>query len=280
MLKQNQGVALIEALISVLVVSFGVVSLVKFQADLHGSQNTSVHRTEAQALAQAVVNKVAGSTSPATYGNGTDSPAGKSTTYQRSWTISTSLLGDTLVVSQVSWLDNKGQSDKVVLSSVVAKDAGLNEGKLLASAGALGSAGTGTGTGTGSNASPPWTVITVITPPPPPEGPPPNPPIVTLPPDTTVTTFIISGVITLANSVKIGDVEVFSIRGTEVIPCNMATGSVPYGYSCKVPSGWTGRIDLEAARGHGKKDFQEAPDFRDYSAVSVNLTAQNFSVTK
>lgn len=268
MLKQNQGVALIEALISVLIVSFGVVSLVKFQTDLHGSQAISAHRAEAQGLAQSVVNKVAGSISPATYGNGADSPAGKSTTYQRSWTVTASPLGDTLVVSQVSWLDNKGESDKVVLSGVVAKDVGLNEGKLLASAGALGSAGTGTGIGTGSNASPPWTVAPSSSPST--EDPTPITPVVVVTPDTTVTTRTISGNIHVTGKARI---EGVSVTRTSGVFCVLT--AVP-GYTCTVPKSWSGRINLDPAPGGGK----ETPDYRDYSAGTANLTEQNYTIDK
>lgn len=271
MSNRNKGFALLETLISVLIVSFGVLALFKFQANLHNGQRVSTYRTEALVLAQAVINQVAGSAVPADYGSGTDQIPGKSATYTRTWAVTTGALEETLILSQTTWTDATGVTDKVVLNSIVAKDVALNQGKLLASLTPIPPGAT-----SASTAVAPWTKATSVgtTPVVPPVV---VPPVVVIPTDTVppiVTppaTLTISGAISFANNnYSIGAVTISATNGGA---CTKASLSIPYGYSCVVPFNWTGQVNANVGGGG-----QASPGFRAYTNIAVSYSGQSFSV--
>lgn len=238
---KNTGFAILEVLISVLIVSFGVLALAKFQANLHANQDTATHRTQAQGLGMEVVNKVAAQEDPSAYPAGTDSVTAKSTQYTRDWTVQPDVMGSTLVEVKVSWTNSRGQNDFVQLATLVAKDTLTEQAKLVASP-------TPPMTGTPADQpkkAPPWFVDTSSTPTTPPTTPPTTTPPVE--PPTTVpppeVKYTISGVFEVDKNVDI-DKTSWTVSASGASCTNTKES-----YSCTVSSGWSGSVTTKVTGG-------------------------------
>jgi len=133
----QRGVSLIEAIVALGVMAFGMLAIVGVQATLRGNADVSKQRTEATRLAQqgleaarSFIGLAADSTNGAVVeydeilvGTST-SPAiqGLNATYTRTLTVPNAQLYNNLktVTSKVSWLDRAGTPQEVSLNSTIA----------------------------------------------------------------------------------------------------------------------------------------------------------------
>ena len=141
------GFSILEALVTLVVVSAGLLGLAGLQSTLTREADASRHRGEATRLAQERIESIRSFHQIATVSDPTASPAitpswsgfgwadlvgnlpktdtidsGTNVTYTRTWD-SESLKSDTMRTVQVtvSWVDRSGESQSVILSSVIAK---------------------------------------------------------------------------------------------------------------------------------------------------------------
>lgn len=129
MLKQT-GQTLVEVLVTVLIIAFGVIALVRFQNYLSYENSLTQQRADATTIAQSrietlrdyqVLNDTTGYTSYESIASGTASVTGTSTTYTVTWTVTTNTDPDYKDVSVVvSWTDRYGSSQSVTLTSRIA----------------------------------------------------------------------------------------------------------------------------------------------------------------
>lgn len=141
------GFSILEALVTLVVVSAGLLGLAGLQSTLTREADASRHRGEATRLAQERIESIRSFHQIATVSDPTASPAltpswssfgwadlmgklpktdtidsGTNVTYTRTWD-SESLKSDTMRTVQVtvSWVDRSGESQSVILNSVIAK---------------------------------------------------------------------------------------------------------------------------------------------------------------
>lgn len=261
--RLQAGASLIEALIAVVLVSFGVLGLVRLQGTIHANSVTSKARTQAQLLAREVLDTMAGSEDPAAFGDGEDLVPGSFASYSRHWSVRANEVGDATGTVTVRWADSRGQGDYVVLSSVLSKGAAVSEGKLLAASGLL----AGSGSSEDSAVPPPWTVSSGSNPPATPTpspGPVPGPD----PTSAQVTAHQISGAVVVTGKADIQHVTVTADNGGT---CTLAGSS----YTCSVPNAWSGAIAVTSVAHQ-----QVSPGPRAYSNVTADIGGQNYIVSK
>ena len=141
--RTTRGVSLIESIIALLVVGFGLASIAGFQLSLSRNADVARQRSEATRLAQEKieawrafeqVESESGKAAYADLASGADSPAVSSNTaYTRSWTITPS---DTdlhrLVTVSVNWTDRTGDTalNTVSVQSIVSRSDPADIGSL------------------------------------------------------------------------------------------------------------------------------------------------------
>lgn len=147
----QQGAALIAAIISVVIFGFGIVSLTKFQNNLFENNTDAKHRVEAmqfgqekieQLRAYEVLNTEVGKMAFQDIATGTDSKTVISTTYNRSWTVTDSADGSYKSVDVVvAWAALNGVSKTVNINGKISKvdpaDSGLLISSVPSSAGSI-----------------------------------------------------------------------------------------------------------------------------------------------
>ena len=134
--KHQNGFALIEALVAMLVVSFGMLAVAGFQTNLSLSSDVAKQRTEATRLAQQKMEQLRTFDSLASYANSMVNSTSTSqetiitnTTFVRSWNIAPVSSPDTgrAALVTVDWRDRANNSQQVQLfSHVSATDPALN----------------------------------------------------------------------------------------------------------------------------------------------------------
>jgi Tfp pilus assembly protein PilV len=129
-MKKQWGQGLIETVISLLIISGGVVALIQFQHNLAYGNTLSQQQAEATILATSqieafrnfgVINNTAGYTSYQSIASGTSTSTGSNTTYNLSWTVTTSSTTPTYktVDITVTWNDINGGSQNIRLTSII-----------------------------------------------------------------------------------------------------------------------------------------------------------------
>lgn len=126
---RQRGFTLIEALISLLVMSFGMLALSGMQISLSRNADVAKQRTEATRLAETRIEEMrsfTGISTGAVNWNGLDAMVNTTTTTNTTYTVASSMSGvdaDALraVRVRVSWLDRTGASQEVILSSVISQ---------------------------------------------------------------------------------------------------------------------------------------------------------------
>lgn len=255
-----RGMLLIEAMIAVLVVSFGVLGLAQLQSSIHANSAVSKARTQAQFLGRQVLDGMAVAQPPESYGNGSDTVPGAFAAYQRTWRVQANPVGDAAATVTVTWEDSRGRSDFIVLSSVLGKYNALGEARLLAARGGLpGGGGYGPN---GDTSNPPWTPVTIVNPTPDPT------PTPTPTPEPAPTSYRITGSIVITGR---ADIKAVTVGTTPATPCTLA-GSA---YSCQVPARFTGTVNVTSTAAQ-----TVTPGSRSYSNVSANISDQNYVVNK
>lgn len=139
--RPARGFTLVEALVALVVLAFGMIAIAGFQLSLSRHSDLAKQRTEATRLAQEKIEELrsfeqigaaAGKFAYADLATGTDTPATTSNTvYTRNWTLSGSAadLWRTLTVS-VSWTDRNNEANAIGLASVISRSDPADAGGL------------------------------------------------------------------------------------------------------------------------------------------------------
>lgn len=113
MRKQQAGLSLIESLISLIILSVGLLGVTKLQLSLNKATQVSRERVEAMALARNQIEQMrdTGSCSAGT--------VGPTTPYQGStaYTLNVACTTATLPVVTVTWVDSSGSSNNAVIQT-------------------------------------------------------------------------------------------------------------------------------------------------------------------
>ena len=125
----QRGFTLIEALISLVVMAFGMLALSGMQLSLSRNADVAKQRTEAMRLAQARIEEMRSFTGISTgtiNWNGLDSTANTTTVTNTTYTVASTMSGvntDTMrpVNVQVSWSDRTGAAQSVNIASVISQ---------------------------------------------------------------------------------------------------------------------------------------------------------------
>ena len=130
-MSRRRGFVLIEALVALLIIAFGVVAITQLQVlSLFGSSEAKA-RSEAMALSQVkleslrnLVEKSKFTGDPMTSSESPVSAAGQYASYSMTWTVTapTGGLEQRLLTLNTSWTDSKGVAQAIVLNSVIAWD--------------------------------------------------------------------------------------------------------------------------------------------------------------
>lgn len=141
--RPQHGFALLEALVAMLVLSFGMLSVAGFQTTLSLNSDVAKQRTEATRLAQQKIEQLRTFDTLTTYGTNmvsstvtpvTQETITTNTSFTRSWGITSANTVDTgrSVVVTVAWTDRAGKAQQVQLfSHVSATNPVLNGGLLF-----------------------------------------------------------------------------------------------------------------------------------------------------
>jgi Tfp pilus assembly protein PilV len=251
--SRQQGYSLLAALVSLALVSFGLLALVRYQSSLFASEAVARDRTEAQMLARQLIDRVYATGNPAAFGSGSDDVQGKSALFKRRWALATGAMGDTAVDVTVNWTDSRGGANDVRLSSVVYKNNPWNQGMLaLASDPAPAAPGATIFT----SAAPPSNRVQGST---------------VSSQDSASTaagaaatseTYHISGSLIGAGGAGV------TVSGTNDAVCTVNGGE----FDCAVPGAWSGTITVNS----GQSNVKVAPSAASYTNVTNDITSQHF----
>jgi hypothetical protein len=131
-IHRQQGASLIEALVAVLVVSFGVLGIARFQGALFSGQALAQQRTHAQLWAREKLDEIALRDEPAAFAEGEDARDTPGATLTRRWSVANGLAREARARVEVTWRDSRAQDHRVVLARVLAAEVATNEARLLA----------------------------------------------------------------------------------------------------------------------------------------------------
>jgi Tfp pilus assembly protein PilV len=140
--RRQSGFALMEAMIALLVMAFGILAISGMQVSLSRNADMAKQRTEAMRLAQRKIDEYRSFTSIAVAAGHTivwdTLPASASETVvtNASYTVATALAGATADAMrplrvQVSWIDRANQAQAITLSTVLAKNDPLDIGDIV-----------------------------------------------------------------------------------------------------------------------------------------------------
>jgi type IV pilus modification protein PilV len=138
---RQAGFTLIEALIAMLVLAFGLLAVAGLQTTLAHNSDVAKQRTEATRLAQAKIEELRGYQQlPAASGipayadivGSNDTPATTTnTSFTRAWTVTEdAALTQKILRINVDWVDRQGQPQSVLLSSVISRSDPADVGTL------------------------------------------------------------------------------------------------------------------------------------------------------
>lgn len=123
--RWDKGVALIEALVALLIVSLGMIALTQFSAVVVGTAGETKAKSFAIQLAQSKLEQLRNTDLPANFppADGTDTVTGINTTFTRQWTrtaASATPLSPNSFVVTVTWTNASNVSESISLSSNLA----------------------------------------------------------------------------------------------------------------------------------------------------------------
>lgn len=139
--RRARGFTLVEALVALVVLAFGMIAIAGFQLSLSRHSDLAKQRTEATRLAQEKLEELrsfeqigaaAGKFAYADLAGGTDTPATTSNTvYSRNWTLSGSAaeLWRAVTVG-ISWSDRNNETHTIGLASVISRSDPADAGGL------------------------------------------------------------------------------------------------------------------------------------------------------
>lgn len=285
-----RGFTLIEILVSLIILSGGLLAVAKFQVFVLQSGTDGKQRTEAVLLGQQKLEllrsfvQIAACSACTNYSaniaNGNDTVTGRNAVFTRAWTVTTSTNPAYKTVEmKVTWADMHGTTQTVVLNSRITNADPASSGNLVLLSGGYGPAPSGhenendhendhphsddsgahhDSTPTPSSASP-----TEIDSSPEHSAP---------------------GVVsrTILGSIQAGDgnpnMTQPTVTGSTGASCTLSyDGSNVAGYSCTVANGWTGTITANGGAGNGAAT---SPASYSFTAIASNQTGINFVVTR
>jgi Tfp pilus assembly protein PilV len=143
----TRGIALIESLIALLVLGFGLVALAGFQLGLSRHADVARQRSEATRLAQeklealrafSQLDSASGVPAYADIAAGADTPAlASNTAYARTWRVASDARdAQRTIAIDVGWSDRAGVAQRVTLQTIVARSDPLDAGSLIVPAAA------------------------------------------------------------------------------------------------------------------------------------------------
>ncbi len=293
----HNGFSMAEVLITLAIMSIGLVALAKFQGMVMQGGSLSKQRTEAAALGQQGLEALRSFARPTGSGeldydeivSGTDTVAGESATYTRTWTVAENTDPNYKTISMVvSWTDQDNVSQQISLGSRINSGDPERSGSLFVLA----------------------TLAAVDTPILPPTNPPPYNGV----PDSAIdngdgtsdynyagytltydnstgeithidglAVFFINGSITIATG---GTAPRSNIDEIGVTPSHIAGSAVCLdnnagAYTCAVTDGWSGSVVLASPDISNRGDKVCFITYtQPYSSVSGDISSHNYSVIK
>lgn len=144
--KYQRGITLIETIITLVILSFGVLALMKLQAFLIEQGTVAKQQSEATNLAQMKIEKlrdfeqITSSNNVKSYNDiasGTENISGSACTYTLSWTVTTHANPDHKVIDvNIDWKDKNNGNHTMALSSIISKFDPATAATIMGSSGA------------------------------------------------------------------------------------------------------------------------------------------------
>lgn len=147
MINKSRGISLLETLITMAVLSFGLVAMVKMQTYLIGHSSLAKQHAEAITLAQKQIEElrdfqqITSANAIKAYNDITDGAQNisiSSTDFAMNWTVTTNTNPDHKIVAvTINWTDHHNDNQNVTLTSIISKMDPAAEGVVMgASSGA------------------------------------------------------------------------------------------------------------------------------------------------
>lgn len=143
---KQRGISLVETVVTLAILSFGLVALMKLQAYLVGHSANSKEQTEATTLAQKKIeelrdyqqiNTSSGVKSYDDITSGSQTVNGVASTYTLSWAVTSNNVPDHKTIDlTVTWTDRSNVNHTINLSSIIAKTDPASSGVIIGSSGA------------------------------------------------------------------------------------------------------------------------------------------------
>ena len=128
-MKRMIGTTLIEAMISMLILTGGMLAIARLQGEIAASNTLAKQRTEAGILAQDLIEQyrnfgrveaTAGYTDYASIGSGSDAVEGINATYNRMWTVAEDISpGFKTVTVTIMWVGATRVNQQISISTVI-----------------------------------------------------------------------------------------------------------------------------------------------------------------
>ena len=125
-----EGTTLLEAMVSMIILSVGLVAIARMQAEVLASNNLAKQRTEAATLAQDVIEEfkdygqvdtTSGYSAYQDITSGTNSVTGVNATYTLTWTVTENIEPNYKTVDvNVTWTGGTRQAESITLSTIIA----------------------------------------------------------------------------------------------------------------------------------------------------------------
>lgn len=285
-----RGFTLIEILVSLIILSGGLLAVAKFQVFVLQSGTDSKQRTEAVLLGQQKLEllrsfvQIAACSGCSNYSanitNGSDTASGRNAVFTRTWTVTTSTNPAYKTVEmKVTWADMHGVTQTVVLNSRITNADPAGSGNLVLLSGGYGPAPSehenendhgndhahsdDSGAHHDSTPAPDGASPTEIGASPVPGSP-------------AVASRTIQG------SIQAGDgnpnMTQPTVTGSTGASCALSyDGNNVAGYSCTVANGWTGTITANGGAGNGAAT---SPPSYSFTVIASAQTGKNFIVTR
>jgi len=141
MIKKSKGFSFIEVLVTLLVISVGLLAISSFQGKLLKDNTMANQKSEAIIMAQQKIEELrnfeqvlssAGKTTYEDMAAGTEAITAENTIYTRTWTIAenTALAYKTITLN-VSWTAPDGSAEMVTVSSIISKASPVDAGRII-----------------------------------------------------------------------------------------------------------------------------------------------------
>ncbi len=289
--SQQQGFSLLESMVTLLVMSMGMVPLAQFQGNLTRGSTLAKQRTEAAGIAQRTLETLRGfeavsgsaGLNYADISSDSNSPSGNNGTYNQTWTITEHAdPGYKSVSVVVNWTDQENNTQSVSLTSNIGRTDPAISGKLYVAQVLVApptvadpsyshhdnvpADAVDQGDGTSIHTDPDSNISTVYV----------N--------ATGEVVFSHQNLVRITGDIAVEDdvvgnltVDVTDVVVTSELPSGCYEPGTGY-YACYFPSGWSGTIDVGGV--NTSQNWVCTNTFQAYNNVVSNQSAENYSVIK